>query len=87
MKKFDAIQSYFDKVASFFKLSNFLHFVSLEGFCLCSDSAYAGKSTCTTAFVETMILCIHNILLIVVFFVDHYCAGISNKHCLLSFFH
>ena len=23
---------------------------------------------------------------IVVFFIDHYCAGVSNKHCLLSFF-
>ena len=50
MKKFDAIKSYFDKI----ELSNFLHFVSLEGFCLCSDSAYAGNSTCTTAFVDTV---------------------------------
>ena len=55
MKKFDAIKSYFDKITSFFfKLNNFLHFVSLKGFCLCSDSAYGGKSTCTTAFVETI---------------------------------
>ena len=23
----------------------------------------------------------------IIFFIDHYCAGVSNKHCLLPFFH
>ena len=29
------------------------------------------------------------VFLIIVFFIDHYCArvGVSNKYCLLSFFH
>ena len=22
----------------------------------------------------------------IIFFIDHYCAGVSNKHCLLPFF-
>ena len=30
-----------------------LSFVILNGFCLCIDSAYARKSTYTTAFAET----------------------------------
>ena len=31
--------------------------------------------------------CLSNFVFsIVVFFIDHYCAGVSNKHCLLSFF-
>ena len=31
-----------------------LPFVILNAFCLCIDSAYAGKSTYTTAFAETI---------------------------------
>ena len=31
-----------------------LPFVIPHGFCLCMDSAYAGKSTCTTACAETI---------------------------------
>ena len=23
----------------------------------------------------------------IIFFINHYCAGVSNKHCLLPFFH
>ena len=26
------------------------------------------------------------VFLILVFFIGHYCAGVSDKHCLLSFF-
>ena len=53
---------------------------------MCLDSAYAGKSTCTTAFLKQSDTLHASILLIVVFFIDHYCAVVSNKNCLLSFF-
>ena len=23
----------------------------------------------------------------IIYFIDHYCAGVSNKHCFLHFFH
>ena len=31
--------------------------------------------------------CMAFVFSIVVFFIDYYCAGVCNKHCLLSFFH
>ena len=35
---------------------------------------------------QTEPFCIAFVFLIVVFFIDYYFAGVSNKHCLLSFF-
>ena len=35
-------------------LLELLPFVILDVFCLCIESAYARKSTCTTAFAETI---------------------------------
>ena len=34
---------------------------------------------------QTQPFCMAFVFSIVVFFIDHYCAGVSNKHC-LSFF-
>ena len=70
------------------------------GFCICIDGAFMGRSTPTTAFNGTIFVCtdsteiflsklrsscsnynlpslFHSLLL---------CGGVSNKHCLLTFF-
>ena len=44
---------------------------------------FFGKMTAylTNSFCMAFVFLIH-----VVSFIDHYCVGVSNKHCLLSFF-
>ena len=45
---------YFNKKGYWPVLLELLPFIILKAFCLWIDSAYAGKSTCTTAFAETI---------------------------------
>ena len=40
-----------------------------------------------TAYETLKPICMSFVFSAVVIFIDHYCAGVSNEHCLLSFFH
>ena len=54
MKKFDAKNLFYHN-DSFVNLAIFFFFFAFKwGFCLCLDSAYTGKSTCTKAFTEAV---------------------------------
>ena len=35
---------------------------------------------------QACLFCMAFVFLILVFFIDHYCVGVSNEHCTLSFF-
>ena len=54
---------------------------------MCMKKFHAKKTIfgLITAY-QACLFCMAFVFLILVFFIDHYCVGVSNKHCALSFF-